>query len=146
MYSRNSPATNHRWAQEHEFISPRVLRVADSNSTTPAGHTSLFIDETYTCCHSLMILCRSRRPSYKKKYVDKPCPRFTTTGAHLSNWTSSPPHPAFRFFLTTSTLWNRFLQSWPHMRLQARPSQNRNMLALSSEQLSAYRRDLCSLA
>jgi len=58
----------------------------------------------------------------------------------------TPPHfrTCSRFPLTTSP-YDRFLQSWPHMRLQTRPSQDRNMLALSSRQLPTHRRNLFSL-
>lgn len=66
----------------------------------------------------LTLYSRSRRVSRQRKYVDKPCPRFTTTGASLpirsSIILSRFPRGVISRFIFISY---RCLQPWPYMSL-----------------------------
>ena len=116
--------------------SSRAHHVAASSLITPAGFTRPSTSRICLLTHWLMTLSQITTCPATKKYVDKPCPQFTTTGVLPR---TSDPHfrTGFQFPLTTSPFHYRFLQSWPYVCIQTRPSQDHNMLALPSEQLPA---------
>ena len=82
-------------------------------------------------------LPRSRRVSNRRKYLNKPCPRFTTTG--------TPPipidqsDPCTNMELSRAALPSRCLQPWPYMHVPARPVQDRHLLAIPAGELSEHR-------
>ena len=102
-------------------------------------------------CGVLMIFFfgRSSRKSTKRinKYVDKPCPRFTTTGAHrfpLSSHMVPRSRDCFSFLhdvhiyvlcvLHVNNFF-RFLQPRANMHVSTRPCQDCDLLELSARQL-----------
>jgi len=73
---------------------------------------------------------QARKVAKRQKYLDKPCPRFTTTGA----W---PPYYIREHYLRhfgcrcfTLSYFSRFLPSWIDMSVSTRPRQGRHLLAL----------------
>lgn len=66
-----------------------------------------------------------------KKYSDKPCPRFTTTGAAVAQ-TIQTVFPSMLFFIP------RRMYSWPHLYLSTRSDQDCHMLELPSRPLSKH--------
>lgn len=97
----------------------------------------------YSSCddYSLIAHYRSRQPNKRMKYFNKPCPRFTTTGASrllCINVLSSIQviHVMPRLL--------RCLQPWSHLHVPARPQQDCDLLELFAWQLSQHRRVLQS--
>lgn len=62
-------------------------------------------------------LCRSRRVSNRRKYMNKPCPRFTTTGT--SSMLISQPDQCANLEPPHAALPSRFLQPWPYLHVPA---------------------------
>lgn len=80
QFSRNKSAVGPR-TRVYKPKGPPRSRLRLDNTRRAYQSVSLMM---LICNDSLMIPRRSRGPSAKRKYVDKPCPRFTTTGALLS--------------------------------------------------------------
>lgn len=113
------------------FLRPRGSTVRPYKPTTSRGHNmtlantrrpfqSVLISSTWRPYGPLTLSYRSRRVSNKqRKYVDKPCPRFTTTGAwlHFRLQTNLSRHPMGRHICSFLVLFHRCLQSWPYMPL-----------------------------
>lgn len=125
--------------------------------------------------YAVMICSRrsSRRSTIKRinKYVDKPCPRFTTTGTTC--FLSSTPQdsanevvywpwgvglflshlynvhilffPFSVLFLWTTTT-SRYLQPRVDMHVSTRPSEDRHLLAFPARQLPQHRGDMQSIS
>ena len=73
-------------------------------------------------------LPRSRRVSNRRKYMNKPCPRFTTTGT--SSVPISQPDPCANMELPRVALLSRCLQPRPYLHVPARPIQDCDLLAV----------------
>lgn len=93
---------------------------------------------------------RSRKVSNKRlKYLDKPCPRFTTTGTFPSP-TPCQPQPKSATVATIAAvsrfLCYRHLQPRFDLSVPTRTGQDRDMLEVPTRQLPKHRCDVQSLA
>lgn len=82
-------------------------------------------------------LPRNRRAANRRKYMNKPCPRFTTTGT--SSNLLSQPNPYTNMEMLCAAPPPRCLQPWPYMHVPTRPIQDRDLLAVLARQLPEHR-------
>lgn len=92
---------------------------------------------------NLITYYRGRQPNKRMKYLNKPCPRFTTTGAsQIASYQCSILNTDDPLVIPRLP---RCLQPWSHLYVPARPQQDCDLLELFTWQLSQHRRVLQSL-
>ena len=93
--------------------------------------------------HTAFTIVSRRRLNPRRKYSDKPCPRFSTTGKCRTQCSVTAHMNAYHTCLCRVC---RNMQSRPYMLLSTRLRQGRHLLALSPRQMSEYSRNMSTFA
>jgi hypothetical protein len=87
----------------------RNMTLDNTRGSQQSVHRSSF-------CYKFTLMTSTRRRNKRMKYLDKPCPRFTTTGA----WSAPFVHCTLaKFILTQRSCYNRCLQPWSDLHVPA---------------------------